>query len=239
MINILIPMAGRGKRFADAGFELPKPLIDVCGKPMIQVVVENVMMPNAHFIYAVRREHCEEYGMAEFLRTLTPECSIVIIDDITEGTCCTTLLAEKFIDNDDPVLIVNSDQYIPWDAKQFYSCLASKENDGCILVFPCHDPNYSYVRLIDDRVVEVREKEIISDTGTVGLYYWQKGSDYVRYAKQMIKKDIRTKGEFYVAPVYNEAIADGKIITTLTVCVVHSLGTPEDLYKFISTHDNI
>jgi dTDP-glucose pyrophosphorylase len=238
MLNILIPMAGKGSRFADAGYDKPKPLIDVNGKPMVQVVVEN-MMTDAYFIFVLRRDHCHQYGMAKFLRTLTPYCSIVTIDAVTEGACCTTLLAEDYFNNDNPLLIVNSDQYVDWNKDDFYHFLNRVKSDGTILTFYSQNPHCSYVRKVGRSVVEVKEKEVISNTATVGIYYWKRGSDYVRYARQMIEKNIRTNGEFFVAPVYNEAILDGKKITTYNVGDVWNLGTPEDLNLYLTEYGRI
>lgn len=235
-MNILIPMAGWGSRFEKAGYTFPKHLIDVNGKPMIQVVVENLNI-DANFIYVVRKDHYDKYNLESFLKVLTPNCKIVITYNVTEGACCTTLLAEKYINNDNPLLIVNSDQFIEWNSGEFYHSLNTNNIDGSILTFKNMHPKWSYVKCDDyGNVTELKEKEVISNKATVGIYYWAKGSDYVKYSNQMIEKDLRVKGEFYVAPVYNEAIADGKIIKTYNIDKMFGLGTPEDLDYFIKNH---
>lgn len=239
-MNILIPMAGAGSRFQNAGFTFPKPLIEVNGIPMIQLVCKNLNIV-ANFIFIVRREHYEKYNLKTFLNVISPNCKIVITEDVTEGACCTTLLAEEFIDNNNPLLICNSDQFIEWNSGEFYHSVNSPGIDGSVLIFESYHPKWSYLKVDEDNnVTEIAEKQVISNMATVGVYYWAKGSEYVKYAKKMIDKNIRVNNEFYVAPVYNEAVADGKIIKTYTVEKMWGLGTPEDLeYYLLNNKKNI
>ena len=235
MLNIVIPMAGRGSRFADAGYELPKPLIDVNGKPMIEVVTDNIRPKCDHrFIYICQEEHLKKYNLSDALERMSPGCEIITIDHITEGAACTVLLAEKYIDNDDEMMIANSDQYVDTDINDYLPKLGN--NDGLIMTMPANHPKWSYIRFDDNGfVTEVREKEVISNEATVGIYNYKHGADFVKYAHQMIEKNIRVNNEFYVAPVYNEMIADGKKIVFHNVGEkMHGLGTPEDLNKFLS-----
>lgn len=238
-MNVLIPMAGEGSRFSKAGYTFPKPLIEVNGKPMIQLVVENLNI-DANFIFIVRKEHSEKYKLKAFLSQICNGCKIIEIDSLTEGAACTTLIAKEYINNDDELLIANSDQFIKWNSCEFYHFMNSDSIDGGILTFNNNHPKWSYVKLDDYKnVLEVKEKEVISNLATVGIYHWSKGSDYVKYAEQMINKNIRYgqsfngQGEFYVAPVYNEAIKNGKIIKTFNVEKMYGLGTPEDLNNFL------
>ena len=235
--NVLIPMAGAGSRFSTAGYTFPKPLIDVKGTPMIQHVIDNLNI-NANFIYIVRKEHYEKYNLHSFLNAITPNCKIIQVEKLTEGACCTTLLAEEYINNDNPLLIANSDQYMEWNSGEYYHSLNTIGVDGSILIFENNHPKWSYVKCDDyGNVLELKEKEVISNNATVGIYFWKKGSDYVKYSKQMINKNIRINNEFYVAPVYNEAIADGKIIKTHKIKKMWGLGTPEDLNDFLKNYD--
>jgi len=235
-LNVLIPMAGAGSRFASAGYTFPKPLIDVNGVPMIQHVINNLNI-DANFIYIVRKEHYEKYNLQSFLNVITPNCKILQTDVLTEGACCTTLLAEEYINNDNPLLIANSDQYMEWNSGEYYHSLNVNGIDGSILIFENNHPKWSYVKCDEySNVVELKEKEVISNNATVGVYYWNKGSDYVKYSKQMIEKNIRVNNEFYVAPVYNEAIADGKIIKTHKIKRMWGLGTPEDLNTYLQVY---
>jgi len=235
-LNVLIPMAGAGSRFQQAGYTFPKPLIDVEGKPMIQVVVDNLNI-EATYIYVVQKEHREKYNLDTLLNLITPNCKIVEVDGITEGAACTTLLAKEYIDNDSPLVMANSDQFVEWDSNEFMYKMIEQKLDGGILTFKATHPKWSFAK-IDEHgyVTEVAEKNPISDIATVGIYYWAKGSDYVKYAEQMISKNIRTNGEFYTCPTFNEAIADCKRIKTFNIDKMWGLGTPEDLNYFLENH---
>ena len=235
-MNVLIPMAGAGSRFAQAGYTFPKPLIDVEGKPMIQVVVDNLNI-DATFIYVVQKEHREKYNLDTLLNLITPNCKIVEVDGLTEGAACTTLLAKEFIDSDAPLLMANSDQFLEWDSNEFMYKMIEQKVDGGILSFHSTHPKWSFAKVDEyGYVTEVQEKNPISDIATVGVYYWAKGSDYVKYAEQMIYKNIRTNNEFYVCPVYNEAIADCKKIKTFNIDKMWGLGTPEDLKYYLENY---
>lgn len=235
-LNILIPMAGAGSRFQQAGYTFPKPLIEINGKPMIQVVVENIGF-DANYTYIAQKEHYKKYNLQYLLNLITPECNVVQIDKITEGAACTTLLSKEFIDNDNPLLIANSDQFVEWNPIEFYYKMVETKADGGILTFRSTHPKWSFVKLDEnENVIEVAEKKPISDIATVGIYYWAKGSDYVKYAEQMIEKNIRVNNEFYVAPVFNEAILDNKKIKTFDISKMWGLGTPEDLNIFLQNN---
>ena len=235
-MNVLIPMAGAGSRFAQAGYTFPKPLIEVNSRPMIQVVVENLNI-EAHFIFLVQKEHYEKYNLKQLLNLITPDCSIVQVDSLTQGAACTTLLAKHMIDNEEPLLIANSDQYVEWNSNECLYGFTADEIDGGIVTFKATHPKWSFARIGDDGFVsEVAEKNPISDDATVGIYYWKKGSDYVKYAEQMIAKNIRTNNEFYVCPVFNEAIEDHKKIKIKQIDQMWGIGTPEDLDYFLENY---
>jgi HAD superfamily hydrolase (TIGR01509 family) len=233
-MNVLIPMAGAGSRFEAAGYTFPKPLIEVDGKPMIQVVVENLNIDAKH-IFIVQKEHYEKYNLRYLLNLITNNnCDIVQVEGVTEGAACTTLLAQEFIDNGDPLVIANSDQFVEWDSNEFMYSMIADNIDGGILSFEATHPKWSFAKLDEEGYVsEVAEKKPISNIATVGIYYWRKGSDYVKYASQMIEKDIRTNNEFYVCPVFNEAIEDNKKIKVFPIKEMLGLGTPEDLNRFL------
>lgn len=228
--NVLIPMAGLGSRFAEKGYGTPKPLIKIFGKPMIQHVVDSLDI-DGNYIFVVQKEHRVKYHLDDVLDEMAPGCSIVEVDGLTDGAARTTLLAKELINNDQPLVIANSDQVVVWSSSDFQALLSHA--DGALAVFKANDPKWSYVRVDNALVSEVAEKRVISNTANVGIYAWAKGSDYVKYAEQMIAKDIRTNNEFYVAPVYNEAIADSKKIAPFFVGEMHGVGTPEDMNEFI------
>lgn len=236
-MNVLIPMAGSGSRFAQAGYTFPKPLVEVNGKPMIQVVVENLNV-DAHFIFLVQKEHYEKYNLKQLLNLISPDCDIIIVDGITDGAACTTLLAKELINNDQPLLMANSDQFLEWNSNEVLYAFTAEEIDGGIVTFEATHPKWSFAKLDESGFVsEVAEKNPISNIATVGIYYWKKGSDYVKYAEQMIEKDVRVNNEFYVCPVFNEAIQDGKKIRTKNVDKMWGIGTPEDLNYFLEHHE--
>lgn len=235
-LNVLIPMAGAGSRFSQAGYTFPKPLIEVNGRPMIQLVVENLNI-KANYIFLVQQQHYEQYHLKYLLNLIAPNCKIIQVNGVTEGAACTTLLAREYIDNDQPLLIANSDQFVEWNSNECMYAFAADNIDAGILTFKATHPKWSYVSLGDDGFVnEVAEKKVISDLATVGVYYWRKGSDYVKYANQMIDKNIRTNNEFYVCPVFNEAIGDGLTVRVKNVHGMWGLGTPEDLKYFLDEY---
>lgn len=237
-VQVIIPMAGEGSRFVMAGYHTPKPLIDVMGKPMIEWVIDNLSLSGATYIFVVRKSHLdnEEWNLQERLEQAVPGCKIVSTDHVTEGPACTVLLAKDVLDMSKPLLIANSDQFLEWDANAFL--YESQKVDGCISVFRQPDPNdtkWSYARLGENGMVtEVQEKIPISNIATTGIYYWTKAGDFVKYAKQMMEANVRVNNEFYVCPVYNEAIRDGKRIKVLFCRRMWGLGVPEDLKYFIA-----
>lgn len=236
-MNVLIPMAGAGSRFQTAGYSFPKPLIEVHNKPMIQVAVENLDFSDKKHIFICQKKHYEQYALKYLLNLIRPESEIVTVDKITQGAASTTLLAKEFIDNDEPLIIANSDQYVEWVSQDFIDDANYRNLDGSILTFTATHPKWSFAKLNEEGyVTEVAEKKPISDIATVGIYYWRKGSDYVKYAEQMIQNDVRFNNEFYVCPVYNEAIRDGKKIGVYSVKKMWGLGTPEDLAKYLKNH---
>jgi len=236
-MNVLIPMAGAGTRFVQAGYTFPKPLIEVAGKPMIQLVVENLNLDAKH-IFIVQKSHYEKYNLKYLLNLIAPNCEIVQVDGVTEGAACTTLLAKEYIDNDKQLVIANSDQFVEWDSNEFMYSMVGDNIDGGILTFKATHPKWSFARLNEDGyVAEVAEKKPISDTATVGIYFYDKGSDYVKYAEQMIEKNVRTNNEFYVCPVFNEAIGDGKKIKIFNIEKMWGIGDPEGLRRFVENYN--
>ncbi|MBE5865452.1 MAG: glycosyl transferase family 2 [Lachnospiraceae bacterium] len=236
MLNIVVPMAGRGSRFAEAGYELPKPLIDIYGYPMIEYVVRNIKPECEHrFIFVCQKEHVEKYDLKDTLERIAPGCQIVLIDHITDGAACTVLLAEEYINNNEPLMIANSDQFVDININEYLKRM--KEYDGLIMTMPASDPKWSYIKYDEEQLVTlVREKEVISDQATVGIYNYREGRMFVEYAHQMIDKNIRVNNEFYVAPVYNEMIEAGKKITFSDIGEkMYGLGIPSDLEAFMQT----
>lgn len=239
MLNIVIPMAGRGSRFKDEGYELPKPLIPVMGKPMIQLVIDNLRPSRAHrFFFICLEEHLVNYGLAEKLREWAPGCEVIALNEVTQGAACTVLLTEKWINNDSPLLIANCDQWISADTDVFLDCSDHPSVDGLIMTMKAHDSKWSFVRFNAEGAIDaVLEKQVVSDEATVGIYHFKKGSDFVWGAHQMIRENRRVNGEFYVAPVYNELLSRGAKLDVFNIGTVghgmHGLGIPSDLSDFL------
>lgn len=239
-LNIVIPCSGAGSRFEKAGYAFPKPLIDVNGKPMIQVVVDNLNI-DAHYIYIVQKSHCEKYNLHHFLNLMTPNSTIIPIEGITEGAAISVLKAEEYINNENPLLIVNSDQYLEWNSKKFMETMEYDDDiDAGISTFIDTHPKWSFVKLNEQGFVsEVAEKKPISNIATTGIYYWKHGCDFVKYAHQMINKGVRVNNEYYICPVFNEAILDNKKIKIDFCEKMWGLGTPEDLQTFLISQSSI
>ena len=235
-LNVLIPMAGAGSRFEQAGYTFPKPLIEVRKKPMIQVVVENLNI-KANYIYVVQKSHREKYNLDALLSLITPGCKVVETEGMTEGAACTALLAKEHINTDAPLFFANSDQFVEWDSNEFLYKMNETNADGGIVTFEATHPKWSFAKINKQGLVtEVAEKKPISNIATVGFYYWKQGSDFVKYAEQMINKNIRVNNEFYVCPVFNQAIEDNKKIRTFNINGMWGLGTPEDLNYYLENY---
>jgi len=223
-------MAGLGSRFVEKGYEKPKPLIDVNGVPMIKAVVDSLDI-DGNYIFVVQKQHSVQYHLLDVLDDIVPGCTVIEIDGVTDGAAITTLAAKDLINNNNPLLIANSDQVVVWDSSVITSLLRSWD---LIALFKANESKWSFSKIEDGFITEVAEKKVISDNANVGIYGWSKGSDYVRYVEQMIAKGIKTNNEYYVAPVYNEAILDGKRIIPYFVDEMHGIGTPEDLEDYIA-----
>lgn len=236
MINIVIPMAGAGSRFAKVGYKKPKPFIDVLGKPMICHVLDNLDMLDARFILLARKEHYDnELKTIQWIKD-NYNVEFVLIDKLTEGAACTVLHAHRLINDDTPLLIANSDQIVDMNIADYISDSNARNLDGSVLCFQDDDTKWSYAKIDDNGyIVEIKEKVVISEHATVGIYYFAKGRIFVENAIDMFVRNERVNNEFYVAPVYNYAIDKGDKfgIYSIDMNQMHGTGTPEDLDKYI------
>jgi dTDP-glucose pyrophosphorylase len=232
-VTVLIPMAGAGSRFKEAGYAFPKPLIDVNGKPMIQRVIENLNI-DANFVFVVQREHYYKYCLDYLLKAIVPGCRVIPIEGITEGAACTALLAKEWINNDDHLLIANSDQLLEWDSCDFFYNMISQNLDGGIVTFQDSNPKWSFCR-VDDQgfVTETAEKTPISDIASTGIYYYKRGRDFVKFAEERESQGIRFNNEYYICPVYNNLINAGGRVKTYNAGMI-GLGDPESLQSYLN-----
>ena len=241
MINIVIPMAGRGSRFSVAGYTDPKPLIMLTDKRMIEVVVNNLRPATPHrFIFICQASHIRDYGLEQILQNIAPGAVIVPVDGITEGAACTVLAAKDLIDNTQPLMIANADQWVNTDINLYLQQMEDRALNGLMMTITASDPKWSYACCDNHgKVVSVVEKQVVSDQATVGIYNYRYGSDFCRFAEQMICSNDRSQGEFYVAPVYNYMLAAGHgplgvMNIGSEMNGMYGLGTPADLQAFCS-----
>jgi len=232
--NLLIPIAGLGSRFVKENYFLPKPLILVNNRSIIEWTMDCVDHSNCNIIFIVRREHIVDFNIDGYLRAkFGNDITIIEVDKTTEGAVCSCLLAESHIDNDLPLIIHCSDIY--FEPKFDPASLDGLLMDGVILTFKSNSKNYSYVELNEESVVtKTAEKQVISPNAAVGIYWYKRGSDFVKYAKNMIQRNIRTNNEFFICPLYNIFIENGHKILTKPVEKMHVFGTPEELRFFVN-----
>jgi RpiB/LacA/LacB family sugar-phosphate isomerase len=232
--NLLIPIAGDGQRFLDAGYSVPKPLIVAKDKCIIDWSMSSINTSDCNLIFVVRADHVSNFSIDEILRKKFSDIKIVIVDKPTRGSIETCVLAKKYIDNSMPLAIYCPDIYFK---PQFYLKTINPSLDGFLLTFKANSPNYSYTQL--DKagyVTRTAEKQVISNEAAAGLYYFKSGKMFLKYAKEMISKDIKTNNEFYICPLYNQLIRDGLKIKTQQVEKMHVLGTSDELEFF---NDNV
>ena len=231
--NVLIPMAGLGSRFSDAGYIMPKQLIMVDGTQMLDWSLKSINKDNCNLIFAIRQEHISNFSIDKILKSrYGDDIKIVVVDHLTDGSVSTCLLAKEYIDNDNPLLIYTLDVFF----EPYFNPSDLPDSDGFLLTFKSNNDGYSYAQL-DNKgyVTKTAEKEVISENAAVGVYGYKSGKMFVKYAEKMINENIRTKGEFYVCPLYNLMIEDGLKVTTQQVEKMHLMGTPSEL-EFFTSH---
>jgi NDP-sugar pyrophosphorylase family protein len=234
-MNIVIPMAGRGKRFAECGFKEPKPLIPVLGRPMYSWAIDGLPLDTtSRLIFVCLRDHLQSSSLeADIRQRYAPyDPQIISLDHVTEGQACTVLTAREQIDTENDLLIFNADTYCTTTLTRALANFGSTV-DGVLDVFRGLGDHWSFARSDQQgRVLETAEKRRISEWATTGLYYFRVGREYVRHADDMIRAGDRSNGEFYVAPIYNRMIADGADIRINPVERIWVLGTPDELKAF-------
>lgn len=237
MLKIVVPMGGEGRRFAESGYSFPKPLIEIDGRPMIELVVRNLAPREPHeFVFVCRQEHLQQYALADVLKLVAPGCSVIPMRGATGGALCSVLLAMDYLAPDRELLVSNADQIVDMSVDEFLAGTRQRNSDGAIVTFPSTHPKWSYVKLEGEHVVAAAEKRPISSHATAGLYYFRKSSDFVAAAERMLLKNASLRSEYFVCPVYNELILAGMRVTTYPIerHAMHSLGTPEDVKQYVA-----
>lgn len=237
-MRIVIPMAGGGTRFRDAGYDQPKPLIDVLGRPMYTWALDSLPLHLASkLVFICRSEDLDDRGLADDIGArygdLHPE--VIGLDHLTDGQLCTVLEAGPLLDVDEPVLVYNADTF----ARSGLGDLLTTPTlpDGILTVFEAEGDHWSFARVDDaGRVIETAEKRRISPWATTGLYWFRDGRTLIREGTAMVRDDDRSGGEFYVAPLYNRLIARGADVRIDVATEIWPLGTPAELDHFLSVH---
>lgn len=237
-LQVVIPMAGLGSRFSEAGYTKPKPFIDVKGKTMIERVMDNLRIENARFVLIARSDHLE--AEPAVVQELEAHGDLVFspIDFTTEGAACTVLTARAKLDPDSPLLIANCDQIVDFNCADYIRDAMDRDLDGSILCFKdrYRDPKWSFARVDGNGLVaEVKEKVAISDIATVGIYYFRHARDFMDAATDMIAFNDRCNKEFYVCPVYNYMVRQRARVGVYHVDpeAMHGIGTPADLNAYL------
>lgn len=236
-MKVIVPMAGRGARFADQGVQTPKPLIEVRGRPMVAWALDGLaelLAMATTVVFVVLREHDERYGLRGLLPSLVgTKTEVVVIDGVTEGQLCTVLAATPYLEPGEDLLVASCDTYV---APGLARDIATRAADchGIISVVRAAGESWSFARTDDrGRVVQVAEKERISDLASTGLYYFSRADELVDTASEMIARGERTRGEYYVIPVYQKYIARGWRVDVSVTTEMHDMGTPEALSHFL------
>lgn len=235
MIRIVVPMGGGGRQFAERGYTFPKPLVEVAGRPLVEWVIQNLTPAEPHeFIFVCRQEHVEQFALADVLRLIAPDCRIVTMARPTAGALCSVLLGMEHLQHDQELLVANADQCVDLPVDRFLRAARESNWDGGIMTFPNTHPRWSYARVEHGDVVAVAEKQPISRHATVGIYYFRRSLAFVHAAERMLCKNASVGGEFYVAPVFNEFILEGRRVGHFPIeaAEMHGLGTPEEVERY-------
>ena len=238
-MNIVIPLAGKSSRFFDEGFMKPKYLLPLHdGRTMIEGAIDTLYL-KGNLIFIVQKEHCEKYQIDTFLKEKYPDCTVTYLDHYTGGCVESVFLAcGDHINNSEPLIISNCDQFLEWDSTEFMNICNQDDTDGCVLTYFADTTKNSYIKLDENGLAtELREKVVISNDSLVGVHYWKRGSDFVDSALNMINNNVRDNGEYYVSISYNYLIKKGMKIRAHTLKdseIYHSIGLPETYYTFVN-----
>ena len=241
--QMVILLAGEGKRFRDR-YACPKPLIHILGEPMISLAFKTLSIPYERVIFVIRKDHDIDGILTKIIKSIVSDAIIVGIDSLTEGPCCSALLAKPFLDESLPLVVANCDQVMRWNGRRFVDYCMREDYDGVVVTYHENTPKNSYAKLDDDGdVIQIKEKQQISCVALNGIHFWKKAKYFFDSSSDMILKNERTNGEFYIAPSYNFMISSGKRVGIYHIPNEQhwGIGVPEDLDKYIqfrSEHDN-
>jgi len=232
-MQVVIPCAGESKRFFDQGYDTIKQLLRVRSKTVLGHVIDNFRRHDAQFHFIFQKKHIERYGaeIEELLQQAQIDHRLVVINELTDGAVNTALIAANQINQNDKLIIANSDQWVDWNLDAFLDEMNVANADGAMPIFTdtLRENKWSFVAMDDGhRITEVRAKDAFTPHAVVGIYYFKQGRDFIKYGNRLIASNKRVNGEFYVCPVFNELIADDLKVLAYQVKQMVGLGTPED-----------
>jgi NDP-sugar pyrophosphorylase family protein len=232
-----MPMGGLGSRFAKEGYEIPKPLIEVDGKPMFMRALDSFnSVDDIQHIFVIREEHDEKYDLSNQILKQLPNAKIAVLDHDTGGAVETCLIAEGFIDDSLPIAVADCDIY--FESKTYFEKIQNNEVnavDGMLLTFESSDARYSYVELDEnDEVIRTAEKIVISNHAILGGYFFKTGELFKSLANQFISEGLGDLKEFYMSHLFNILLAHSAKIEIASVDTMHIFGTPEELNTYLN-----
>ncbi len=232
-MQVIIPCAGESKRFFDQGYDTIKQLLLVNSKPILGHVIDNFRRYDARFYFIFQKKHIENYRaeIDALLQNAQIDYQLIVINELTDGAVNTALIAAHHIDQTDTLIIANSDQWVAWSLDAFLEAMREADAEGAMPIFTDtkRENKWSFVAMDDARrITEVRAKDAFTPHAVVGIYYFKRGTDFIKYGNRLIEANKRVNGEFYVCPVFNELIEDGLKVLAYPVDQMVGLGTPED-----------
>lgn len=240
-LHIVMPMAGEGSRFANAGWTIPKPLIELDGQPLFKHAISSVTADGIEMKYSfiVRHEHIEKYGIDAGIKSFLPEANIFSVMKTTRGAVETCLIAESAIADDDAVIVMDCD--LEFRSVKFIEIIKGilfqsmeEANGGALVSFESDQPKYSYAEVGEDGyVVRTAEKEVISNHALCGAYFFSTGKRFKEIAYQLLNESEFNKKEYYVSLLYNYMLAAGEKVRLVPMEEYYSYGTPEELQRYL------
>jgi len=236
-LQILMPMGGLGSRFAKEGYTIPKPLIEVDGKPMFMRALDSFSsVNNIQHIFVIRKEHDEKYDLANQIKAQLPDARIAILDHDTQGAVETCLIASDLIDDTLPITVADCDIY--FESNTYFEKIHNNDSnnvDGMLLTFESDDARYSYVELDEtNKAVRTAEKVVISSHAILGGYFFKSGLLFKSLANQFLSEGLGELKEFYMSHLFNILLAQDGKVEIANVDTMHIFGTPEELNAYLN-----
>ena len=236
MLKIIIPLAGSSDLFINAGYHYPKPLIEINGKTMIEMVVDNPskIKRDHQFIFIIKEDDINKFHLDNTLRLICPGCEIVKLKRDTKGVLCSVLMSIDKINSEDSLLILNGDQVLDIDFNLVDQFWKSEGAEAGIVTFTSVHPRWSYARIENNEVVQTAEKNPISNQSIAGSYYFKNASKFFNAAFNIIKNEVKYDDNYYISPVINQFVLNNEKTKNFTITneEYNSLYSPQMLLEF-------